>query len=207
MPRNPCSPAGNTPGNDVAHVHVRRSKSRPIKCRRHLHVPFTPCSRKIATRGLSREMKARMMSCVDLEAQLRMQSRVIGVEDAVVFLLCAFGIVAQLLHLISRFRPGAMEVDARLRKYRFIVAQKTDLILVIDPANDEADVPQDRVPLKYPALPYAASVFIWITAPNSSLNSTHRSAPGILRPTLPAATLDRPRRWQTYRNTTDRDLR
>ena len=46
---------------------------------------------------------------VDVETQLHMQTGVSGIEDAVVFLLRAFRIVAQLLHLISRFRPGAVK--------------------------------------------------------------------------------------------------
>src|SRR4051812_16217510 len=43
-----------------------------------------------------------------------MQPRIAGVEDAVVFLLRAYRVVAQLLHLVTRRAPFALQRYARL---------------------------------------------------------------------------------------------
>ena len=70
---------------------------------------------------------------VHVETQLRIQTGITGIEEAIVFLLRTFRIVSQLLHLISSFRPGAMKVDPLLGKYWFVVTQKPDFILPLRP--------------------------------------------------------------------------
>ena len=74
-----------------------------------------------------------------------MQAGIMQIENAVILLLCVFRIVAELLHLTGGLRPSAMQVNAFLREYRLIIAQKPDLIPVIDTADDKTRLTQARI--------------------------------------------------------------
>src|SRR5687768_4491853 len=95
-----------------------------------------------------------------VETQLRIQTGIANIEYAIVLLLRAFRVVAQLLHPVSGFRPGAMQVNALFRKYRLIVAQKPDFISVINVANDKTQVTQTLFRQYSQHIPAIASLYL-----------------------------------------------
>jgi hypothetical protein len=64
-----------------------------------------------------------------------MQPRIACVEDAVVFLVRAQGVVAQALDMVRDFRPRAMQLDARLGEYRLAVHDEPQLVLAVGMAD------------------------------------------------------------------------
>ena len=124
-------------------MHISRGEPRAIKGSRHFHVTvhalFTQNGDSWSDTGI---YVRRGNVVVHVETQLRMQTGIGKVENAIVFRLRAFRVIAQLLHLISGLRPGTMQVDALLSEYRLIVAQKLNFILAIEITDSKTHVAQ-----------------------------------------------------------------
>src|SRR3989338_9257771 len=92
---------------------------RSLACTRSFHPhPSLPPSR-------GKERFARIIS------QLHMQPRIGGIEEAVEFLLRAGWVIAQLLHLVSRLRPDALQLHAALAEQFFAAARNLDHAVLV----------------------------------------------------------------------------
>ena len=69
-----------------------------------MRVRFGPASGVAAATGACLLLGGRQL--------LRVQARIGCIENPIVFLLCALGVIAQALHLVGRLRPRAVELDA-----------------------------------------------------------------------------------------------
>src|SRR5258706_9754157 len=93
----------DTPGNDVAHVHVEGVEPGALKRRCHfdLTVDSLLTQHRDARPRHVHERGRDVGRCI--ESQMRRDARVFRIEDAREFLLRALRIVAQTLHLERRF--------------------------------------------------------------------------------------------------------
>ena len=105
---------GNPAGNDIRHVHVDGFEPRAVECSRHFHLTIHPLlaqDRNPGARALGDKRRGDVL--FGIERQSGVQSGIGDIEDAIVFLLRAFGIVAQPLQVIRRLRPCALQCHTR----------------------------------------------------------------------------------------------
>ena len=124
-------PAGNqrleiiqpgTPGQQVAHVDVDGVKARAVEGGRHLNVGVNAL---LAQHGHFWTRTGRNVRrgdvFVDVEGELHVQARIVVVRLRVVFLIGAFRIVTQALHLPGGFRPPHTQRGAAFAEHRVAV--------------------------------------------------------------------------------------
>ncbi len=88
-------------------------------------------------RGLGAELQIDLGEVVlRIEADLRRQAGIAGIEDAVELLLGAVRVIAQRLHLVAGFRPGALQVDALFTQQFLGVADDADFVPLVEHADE-----------------------------------------------------------------------
>ncbi len=124
---------------DVAHVHVHRVEAGAGEGVRHLglaiHALFAQYRHARAPAGRDHR---RGDVVVDVVAQADRQAGVLGVEQAVEFLLGAFGVVAQALDVEAGFVPGALQIHAGLVQHGLAAEGEDDAVVVAQAADHMA---------------------------------------------------------------------
>ena len=134
--------------------------------------PLTPCSRSTATRGRVPLLDERRGDVLGrIEAQHWRDARVGFVEQRVVFLLGAGGVVAQTLRCASSSSPTCAAADARRFEDRFRRRGDVDLVVARSAGRSHASTPTDRARAALRSTASRSAARTWITAPSSSLNS------------------------------------
>src|SRR5690606_10887008 len=77
-----------------------------------------------------------------IEGELRVQAGIGSVEQRIVLLAGAIRIVAQRLHAITGFAPGALQLDARLVEQLDAMLADNDAVVVAQRAHHMAAVAQ-----------------------------------------------------------------
>src|SRR5690606_38168822 len=102
---------------EVAHGDVDRLETGQGKGGGHLELAvdaLLPEDRDFRTRAPGNVRRGDVFP--GIEGKVCIETRIVGVEQAVVFLARAVGVVALGLHVPGRLRPGAIELRARGRE-------------------------------------------------------------------------------------------
>ena len=120
-------------------MHVDRRETGAIEGRRHFQLTVDALlaqDRHAWTRADSHERRGDV--CGRIVRQRHCQPLVVGIEQTIVFLLRAFRVVTQRLHAITRFRPGAMQIDTRLANEHLAAAVDLHLAAAIRRADQHS---------------------------------------------------------------------